>query len=369
MQTKLTYKYLFPEDKMQYTEEKSASLKYRRDYYNGINAVIDARRNEVDKIRAEYINPEKAAADREKYRRDLTKILGWPLTKYEELKSGAMKVIKEKRTETDDAVVYSMQFEILPDCLFYGLFFENKNKTDNTPFVIAQHGGAGGPETISEMWGPSNYCRITDRLLSHGANVFCPGLLLWATEDAPEGIEKYRPQGKDERDYADFRLRQLGGSITAVEIFAIRRIIEYFIAGGFAHEGHIGMTGLSYGCFYTMMTTALETKINAAYASCQFSNRYTFDQWPDWIFDGIGEKFLDAEVASLVAPRPLFIEQGDGDEVFKAEPFLAECKRTEPFYKAAGAEDKLKYRVFTGGHQFADDDTGVKFLIDNLKLS
>ena len=352
---------------MAFTEEKSASLRFRRDYYNGINAVISARRKEADEIRREYIDPEKAAADRASYRRDLTAILGWPLTKYDTLARGAMNTRKEKRFENYDAVVWSMQFEILPECWFYGLFYENKNQSADTPFIIAQHGGAGGPESIAEMWGPSNYGRIPDRLAKRGANVFCPGLLLWALDDAPEGIEKYRPQGKDERDYADFRLRQIGGSITAVEIFAIRRIIEHYIGEGIAHEGHIGMTGLSYGCFYTMMTTALETKINAAYASCQYSDRFTYDQWPDWIFDGIGTKFLDAEIAALIAPRPLFIEEGDSDDFFKQEPFLAECRRAEPFFKAAGAADKLRYRVFKGGHQFPDDDEGVDYLLENLK--
>ena len=118
--------------------------------------------------------------------------------------------------------------------------------------------------------------------------------------------------------------------------------------------------------FYTLMTTATEPAIDAAYISCQFSDRYTYDQWPDWIFDGVGEKFLDAEIAALIAPRPLFIEEGDGDDFFKTEPFLAECRRTEPFYKAAGGEDKLRYRVFKGGHQFAEDDDGVDFLMSNL---
>ena len=352
---------------MAFTEEKSVSLRFRRDYYDGINSIIAARREEVNSIREKYITPEKAAADRESYRRDLIKVFGWPLTEYDSIAKGGMASRCEKRFETDDATVWSMQFEILPGCWFYGLFYENKKQSADTPFVIAQHGGAGGPETIAEMWGPSNYSRVPDRLAGRGANVFCPGLLLWAKDDAPEGIEKYRPFEKDERDYADFRLRQIGGSITAVEILAIRRIIEYYIGKGYAHEGHIGMAGLSYGGFYTLMTSACEPKINAAYVSCQFSDRYTYDQWPDWIFDGVGEKFLDAEIASLVAPRPLFIEEGDGDEFFKIEPFLSECRRTEPFYKAAGAEDKLRYRVFSGGHQFADDDEGIDFLLDNLK--
>lgn len=352
---------------MQYTEERNASLKFRRDYFDGINNIIAARRVEIDKKRAQYISPERVAADRDKYRRELVGFLGWPLTKYDSLASGDMKIRKEKRFETDGAVVWSMQFEILPDAWFYGLFYENKNPAVKTPFVVAQHGGAGTPETIAEMWGLSNYTLIPERLVSRGANVFCPGLLLWAENDAPEGIEKYRPLGKDERDYSDYRLRHLGGSITAVEVFAIRRIIEHYIAAGIALPGHIGMTGLSYGGFYTLMTAATEPKIDAAYISCQFSDRYTYDQWPDWLFDGIAEKFLDAEIASLIAPRPLFIEEGDSDEYFKPEPFLAECRRTELFYAAAGASDKLKYRIFSGGHEFAKDDGGVDFLMDHIK--
>lgn len=352
---------------MPYTEERSASLKFRRDYFNGINKLIADRRAHADRARAEYINPEKAAADREKYRRDLAALIGWPLTEYESLATGKMSVRKENRFETDEAVVWSMQFEILSGVWFYGLFYENRNPAENAPFVVVQHGGGGGPETLAEMWGHSNYNLTADRMVSRGANVFCPGLLLWTEGDAPEGIEKYRPFGKDERDYADFRLRHLGSSITAVEIFAIRRIIAHFVAEGTARTGHIGMAGLSYGGFYTLMTTALETMINGAYASCQFSDRFTYDQWPDWLFGGMAEKFIDAEVASLIAPRPLFIEEGDHDEYFTPGPFLAECRRTEPFYEAAGAAKNLYYRVFPGGHEFAPDDEGVDFLMDKIK--
>ena len=349
-----------------FTEDKKASLGFRDDYYKGINAIIDARRKEVDAIRAEYITPEKAAAHREEYRRDLVRVFGWPLTDYDKFSAIPMEVKSGKRFETEDATVYSVQLEVMPELWFYGLYYENKKKKADQPFVIVQHGGAGGPETLAEMWGESNYSRIADRVVSRGANAFLPGLLLWAKEDAPEWIEKYRPFEKDERDYADFRLRQVGGSITAVEILAIRRVIKYYLDAGVATRGHIGMTGLSYGGFYTLMTTACEQMIDAAYISCQFSDRYTYDQWPDWIFDGIAEKFRDAEIASLIAPRPLFIEEGDGDDFFKQDPFISECKKTEPFYMAAGAEDKLKYRVFSGGHEFAHDDDGVDFLMNNL---
>jgi len=353
---------------MKYQEERKASLPFREDYHHGIKAAIRARRDEVDVIRRAYITPEKVAADREAYRRDLVSFFGWPLTEFDSLDKAPMAVRKSLRCSEDFADVYSMQFEVLPNLWFYGLYYEAKNAKEKLPFVFVQHGGAGTPETIGEMWGSSNYNGIVERVMAKGANVFTPGLILWERRDEPFDPDRLSIQEEDERNYADAQLRQLGSSITAVEIFAIRRVLSYFIKEGLALPGHIGMTGMSYGGFYTLMTSASEPRIDAAFSSCQFNNRYKYDQWPDWMFFGMAEKFLDAEVASLVAPRPLFLEEAEGDEFFDYQSFLAECERTVPFYEAAGAKDKLRFRSFKGGHEYAKDDEGVSFLMDAIKF-
>ena len=75
---------------------------------------------------------------------------------------------------------------------------------------------------------------------------------------------------------------------------------------------------------------------------------------------------MDAEMAALVAPRALFLEEGDNDELFAWDSFLEECKRAEPFFAAANAADKLKYRVFPGTHELCKDDQGFDFLFANL---
>lgn len=351
---------------MLYNEDKQISAKFRKDYFDSIVKMTEMRQAEADRNRAEYISPGTVAAFREEYRKDLTAYIGWPLTEYDSFKDVPVNVRKEKRLDEDFATIWSMQFEVMPGFWFYGLYLETKNPLDSKPFVIAQHGGAGQPETICEMWGASNYSHVPERFARKGCNVFCPALMLWAKEDGPEGVEKYRVFDTNDRDYSDTRLHHVGSSMTAIEVFAIRRILSYFISEGIAHEGHIGMAGLSYGGYYTIRTAALEPKIDAAYSSCQFSSRYVYEQWPDWIYDGIAHKFLDAEIASLIAPRPLFLEEGDSDEFFKPEPFLRECERTLPFYEAQRAADKLCYRVFKGGHQFAEDDEGIDFIMNAI---
>ena len=85
-------------------------------------------------------------------------------------------------------------------------------------------------------------------------------------------------------------------------------------------------------------------------ASCQYNDRLRYC-WADWTWKG-SAGFLDAEMAALVAPRALFLEAGEKDELFAPDSFLAECKRAEPFFDAANAACRLKYRVFNGNHEF-----------------
>jgi len=221
--------------------------------------------------------------------------------------------------------------------------------------VICQHGGLGTPETASGIVGnTSNYNHMTERAYQYksGAHAFAPGLYLWRDDTAGP---------VHDRAQADIALKQLGGSIAALEVFAIRRVLDYFEKEGFARDGHIGMIGLSYGGSYAVLTAAADTRITAVYSSCQFNNRYIYNR-ADWVWRNSASSFLDAEIASLIAPRALFLEEGTSDDLFRADTFIAECERTVLFFEAAGASDKLKFRTFEGGHELCKDSAGYDFL-------
>ncbi|MBO4931460.1 MAG: hypothetical protein J6I42_04685, partial [Clostridia bacterium] len=127
----------------------SQSLAFREEYDAGLKKLIAGRRSELDRIRAERMSPAKIAADREKFRREYLDLLGWPLNQYDEYRKTPMNVRKTPHGENDFAVIWQMQFEVLPGLWFYGLFFEHKNKSEDLPFVICQHGGLGTPEVVS----------------------------------------------------------------------------------------------------------------------------------------------------------------------------------------------------------------------------
>lgn len=338
-------------------EDISLSRPFREEYDAGLKKLIETRRAECDRVRADRMSPEKIAADRETYRTEYLDLLGWPLNAYEEYRKQPMNVRKVPHGENEFAVIWQMQFEVLPDLWFYGLFFEHKNKEENLPFVICQHGGLGTPEVVSGVLGDTyNYNHLLERTAQYGkgANTFAPGLYLWHDDYSP----------KKDRNTIDNALKQLGGSIAALEVYAIRRTLDYFVDEEIAKEGHIGMIGLSYGGSYTLLTAAADPRIMAAYSSCQYNDRYLHN-WSDWTWKG-SAMFLDAEMAALVAPRALYLEEADHDELFAADTFLRECERAVPFFEAAGAADKLKFLTFEGTHELDKADDGYDFVFKYL---
>ena len=338
-------------------EDISHFIPFRTDYATGLKTTIQKRRDAFDRMRAERMSPAMIAANREKYRNEFIDLLGWPLNAYEEYRNTPMNVRKERYGENEFSVIWQMRFEVLPELWFYGLFLEHKNKADRLPFVICQHGGLGTPEYVSGIFGETyNYNHLLERAANYGkgANTFAPGLYLWGEGNGPER----------DRDGIDNSLKQLGSSISALEVFAIRRTLDWFVDEGIAEEGHIGMIGMSYGGLYTLLTAAVDQRIHAAYSSCHYNNRYRYNS-PDWTWKGSG-MFLDAEISALVAPRALYLEESDNDNLFDYTSFVAECERTVPFYEAAGVPENLKYNVFEGTHELDTKNDGYDFIFRNL---
>jgi dienelactone hydrolase len=168
-----------------------------------------------------------------------------------------------------------------------------------------------------------------------------------------------------DRRHLDSEFKQLGGSITAVEIYCIKQWIDYLFSREDLDCNKLGMTGLSYGGFYTLFTAAADTRIKAAYSSCFFNNRYIYD-WTDWTWQGAALKFLDAEVGALICPRPLYIEVGKNDSLFNSESAVEEFNRLKDYYSEAGADDLLRFKLFDGTHEYDKSDAGIEFLIKHI---
>ncbi len=333
-----------------YIEGKGSGNEQREQYLASISEQITVRRSTCDSERekfAEFIksNPQKA-------RQMLVEMLGWPLTEY---KFDVVRCKKEQIFSENEISAFRMQFDILDKIKFYGIYFE-QTQGGKHPLVIAQHGGLGSPELCSGIWGSSeNYNDMTKRILKQGVNVFAPQLMLWDMKDKNADIDTVR------RDL-DAQLKQIGSSIAALEIYCIMKCIDYLSVQKNVDENKIGMAGLSYGGFYTLFTTAIDTRIKAAVSDCFFNDRYKYS-WSDWTWFGSGVRFLDSEAAMLIYPRHLSIQVGDKDEVFAVEGACAEYERLKRYSKD---EQWFDFSTFDGTHEFYKTDEYIEKMVDKL---
>ena len=335
---------------MKYTEIKDMTKSYKEDYVKGVDRIIEKLQNNAETIRAKYA--ENIFSEQEKYRNDLKEMLGWPLVNHCVDKLPGVEA--QPLAEEEGYEIYRMQFEILDGLNMTGLFFKQSCE-EKKPLVLVQHGGLGTPELISGIYGnTSNYNDMLQRVRKNDVHVFAPQLLLWSDEY----------EVKFDRRAIDARLKRVGSSITAIEIFGLMRILDYFEQQKYVSS--FGMVGLSYGGFYTLYTTAIDTRIKSA-ISCSFFNKRDVVGWPDWTWFTSAEKFDDAEIACLIYPRKLYIEVGDKDELFDYKYSVESFDKLKAMCKQVGS-GWIDFKVFDGTHEFCLDDEPIQKLVNDIKM-
>ncbi|HWE38078.1 MAG TPA: alpha/beta fold hydrolase [Isosphaeraceae bacterium] len=118
----------------------------------------------------------------------------------------------------------------------------------------------------------------------------------------------------------------------------------------------LAMMGISGGGTITLYTTAVDDRVKVAVLSCSFctfrDSIFGLSHCIDNYVPGLLRWFEMADIAALVAPRALFVENGADDPIFPA-PGVAEALRDAAVgYKALGAADRLDHETFPDGHVF-----------------
>lgn len=335
---------------MNFKEEKTISEPYKRKYLEGLEALVG--RLEEEAVKGREVVWKDIMDNKEKYRRQFAEFLGWPLTQERERKN--FEVVSLRLSQVEGCRVERVQFTIWEGVTITGLLFRHDESTKR-PFVLVQHGGSGTPELIAGAYGStSNYNDMLERVFQGGANVFAPQLLLWSKE-------QYKLDYN--REVLDARLKNIGSSITAVEVYFLMRILDYFENQPWV--GNIGMVGLSYGGFYTQLLAALDTRVKAAISCSYFCDAAHFVQ-ADWSWRDIAKSFGEAEIACLVHPRKLFLEMGNEDNLFDYRKSIAEYER---LCRMCGndVEDWLEFTVFDGNHEFYKEDRHIERFMEYLR--
>jgi hypothetical protein len=180
------------------------------------------------------------------------------------------------------------------------------------------------------------------------------GYAVWA----PTQLFQAEGYPKDIRQRTDRRLRLVGTTLTAVEIFKVTRGLSSILAQAEVDPARVAMVGLSYGAYSTQLTMALDGRIKAGVSACFFGWRTA----AYWHVDDSGNSdrqwahaatlFPDAEIAALICPRPFQVQMGTADDIVPIDPAREQVPRAAAYYERLGVTDRFEYRESEGWHEW-----------------
>ncbi len=339
----------------QYREKFSESFPIRKQQHLELRAYTDLLIEQQKDKSLTRFNPDFSRTDKYEesvipYRKQLADYYGYPPPLAQQ--GSEPRVVLAGKDSV--CTVYRIWIEVAKGIEAYGLYMVPHNIKDRAPLLVCQHGGGGNPEAICDLDTRVNYHSFGHEAVKRGYIVWAPGLIMrcgYADDPAIEGAE---------RDLLDRRLKLLGTSIIGMELQMIiestKTLARYRPE---IDPSRIGMTGLSWGGFYTLHVAALYTDIKAAVASANFREHKGIlnrvDSAQNRSDKDLFKMFGNAQVAGMVCPRPLMIQMGAEDTLFDLDGVRREVKKAAGYYDKLGVGERFQYSEHPGGHVFENE--------------
>lgn len=147
-----------------------------------------------------------------------------------------------------------------------------------------------------------------------------------------------------------------GETMIGWRVWDLMRVIDWMETRPEIDSGKIGCMGISGGGTITLFGAALEPRIRVAYVS-GYLNTFrdsilSLSHCIDNYVPGILQWAEMYDVAGLIAPRPLFVESGERDNIFPVEASRESFERVERVYRALNAAGRCQQDIFDGEHIF-----------------
>ena len=151
--------------------------------------------------------------------------------------------------------------------------------------------------------------QVARRLAQSGYHVIVPALI-----DRTISPRNARARLTN-REFAYRSAFELGRHLIGYEVQKVWRLVDWLSAGS-NRADRIGIFGYGEGGGIALYAGALDTRIDAVCVSGYFGDRNDVWRQPvDRNVFGLLERFGDAEITSLIAPRTLIVEAAKGPEV------------------------------------------------------
>ncbi len=258
----------------------------------------------------------------------------------------------EKVASDQVADIYRVWTPVFGGFETYGIYMVPRNLKGKAPVIVAVHGGSGCPEAICDLDTRVNYKSFGPEACKRGYIVYAPGVLMSVSYAEPP--DQF-PEGMDFRALRELA-REKGTSSDMLQVYGIIESTKAVCEARKEADGdRVGMTGLSMGGGYTLMTTPLEPKIKVAVCSGGFGAREEQNIPEDPSTVTVGGRPSRVMLACLICPRPLMIQSGEQDSVVPLEGARRGAPIVRAFYEKLGIDDRFELNVHPEGHVFNNE--------------
>jgi dienelactone hydrolase len=163
----------------------------------------------------------------------------------------------------------------------------------------------------------------------------------------------------------------LGQTMIGWRVWDIMRSLDYIATRPELDSNRVGCLGISGGGTATLFATALEPRLRVAMVS-GYLNTFrdsigSIAHCIDNYVPGILNWAEMHDIAGLIAPRPLFVESGEKDNIFPIQASIESFNKVRDIYSVFGAADRIEQEVFPGEHSFWGR-RGIPFLARQLRV-
>ena len=161
----------------------------------------------------------------------------------------------------------------------------------------------------------------------------------------------------------------VGQTLIGWRVWDVIRTLDYIASRPDLDASRVGCMGISGGGTATLFAAALEPRIRAAMVS-GYLNTFrdsvgSLAHCVDNYVPGILNWAEMHDIAGLIAPRALFVESGEKDNIFPIHASIESFNKVRDVYSVFGAADRIEQEVFPGEHSFWGK-RGVPFLARQL---
>jgi dienelactone hydrolase len=260
---------------------------------------------------------------------------------------------------------YEVVMDVFPDVIAYGILLLPKDikPGERRPVVVCQHGLEGRPQDVVSGDRPA-YHNFAARLAQHG-------FITFAAQNLYIFGDRFRTLQR--------KANPLGKTLFSIIVPQHQQIVNWLASLPQVDPDRIAFYGLSYGGKTAMRVPPLVEGYCLSICSADFNDwvwknastraPYSYvwtGEYEIFEFD-LGSTFNYAEMAALIAPRPLMVERGHFDGVAPDERVAYEFAKVRHLYQAQlGIGDRCRIEWFVGPHTIHGRGT-FDFLHEQLR--